>query len=263
MRIRAAQKAFAALAGVIIVAASCTRGLGRRYEYEEQLYLSVDGSATILLDASVAALVALRGVQLDPAPARRTDRSEIRRIFESAGCDVVNVGQPWRRDGRRFVQVRLRTDDVRKLAECRLLGWSTYTFEQLGETIRYRQSVGPPDARDPGAVPWSGDEIVAFKLHLPSRVLEHNVRRLADGEPGSVERGNILTWEQRFEDRRAGKPIEMAVVMASESILYQTLWLFGGAFVAAALMLVGIVWLVVRRGKKMARAAQPTSRPQF
>ena len=37
--------------------------------------------------------------------------------------------------------------------------------------------------------------------------------------------------------------------MESQSILYLTLWLFAGAFVAAVLTLLGFIWLILRKGK--------------
>jgi hypothetical protein len=118
--------------------------------------------------------------------------------------------------------------------------------------LRYQQIVGPPigpkDAKT--LAPWDGSEVVAFKLHAPSRVTFHNVKRLEDGENGEVGRGNILTWEQRLSDRLAGVPIEMVVEMESTSILNTTLWVFGGAFGAAVLVLVALIWLAIRRGRK-------------
>ena len=74
---------------------------------------------------------------------------------------------------------------------------------------------------------------------MPSKIVWHNLRKLKDKTAGDVERGNILTWEQTLADRRAGKPIDMDVRMESESILYRTIWLFGGAFGAAVLVLAG------------------------
>jgi hypothetical protein len=246
MRVRAGAAAIVfALTG-----AACDNPLGRQYEYEEQLYLRVDGAATVVIDTSIAALVALRGAPLDPSPSKRIDRAEIRRVYESGGCQVDNVGQPWTRKGRRFVQVRLETTDVRTLSTCSLLSWSSYSLDPEGELLRFRQTVGAPTARDPGAINWDGQELVAFKAHLPSRIQSHNVKRLSDGENGSVDRGNILTWEQRFSDRRAGQPIEMDVTMESRSILYTTLWLFAGAFTAAVVTLVLIVWWTMRRKPK-------------
>ena len=73
---------------------------------------------------------------------------------------------------------------------------------------------------------------------------------LDDGSNGAVERGNILTWEQRLADRRAGTPIDVEVRMEPESILNRTLWLFGGAFLAAVLVLMAAVALTVRKGRR-------------
>ena len=245
----------AALLAALALAGGCRSPLGRQYEYEEQIYLRVDGSATVIVNTSIAALVALRGADLDPSLAHRIDRADVRRVFEAAGCEVASVGQPWRRQGRRFVQVRVVSADIRKLASCRLLGWSSYSLEHKeGDRLEYRQSVGSPDNRDPGPVKWTGKEIVGFKLHAPSRVEFHNVKVLEDGTNGEVERGNILTWEQYLADRRAGKPIVMEVHMSSRSILYQTLFLFGGALIAAVATLGLAIWFTVRRGRKQARA---------
>ena len=85
-------------------------------------------------------------------------------------------------------------------------------------------------------------------MHLPSRIRFQNVKRL-DGSNGTTERGNILTWEQRLSDRRAGVPVAIVVKMDGTSILNTTLLIFAGAFVAAVLVLVSIIWWVVRKGR--------------
>jgi preprotein translocase subunit SecG len=36
--------------------------------------------------------------------------------------------------------------------------------------------------------------------------------------------------------------------MSSQSILHRTLWLFAGAFAAAVLVLVALIWWAMRRG---------------
>ena len=241
---------FAAMA----VIAACTNPLAQQYEYEEQLYLKVDGRATVVVDASLIALVALRGAAIDPAIDGATDRDAIRRLFEAPNCRVENVSRFWERRGRRFVQVRVAADDVRQLSSCGVLSWSTYSLAPFGEDgLRYQQAVGAP-APTPAAeqlkTNWDGSEIVAFRLHLPSRIRDHNVKRL-DGENGTQERGNILTWPQRLADRRAGIPVVMRVDMDSTSILNTTLWIFGGAFAGAVAVLVLIIWLVIRRGRKV------------
>jgi len=249
MRSRAVGAAVAMLLSVAMSA--CSGSLLRQYEYEEQIYLTVRGAATVIVDASIPALVALRGIKLDPSPTARIDQEDVRRAFEAQGCHVVRVGQPWRREGRRFVQVRMETDDVRTLGQCGVFAWSSYVFEHDDAGIRFQQKIGEAARGNPGHVNWDGTEFVAFKFHMPSKIVWHNLRKLKDRTAGDVERGNILTWEQTLADRRAGKPIDMDVRMESESILYRTIWLFGGAFGAAVLVLAGIVWITMRRGKRV------------
>lgn len=243
---------------VALSAASCANPLARQYEYDEQTYLSIDGSATVVISASVAALVSMRGLALDAAPQARISTEDVRRVFEAAGCEVERVGRPWRRSGRRFVQARLRVADVRRASTCGVLAWSSYGFEASAAQIRFTQTVGAPagvvPATPPPGITWDGSELVAFKMHLPSRVTYQNVRRLSDGEPGALERGNILTWEQRLSDRLAGVPIMMEVRTDSESILFRTVSLFAGAFAAAVVVLTLLIWFTIRRGRARLRA---------
>jgi hypothetical protein len=242
---------------VIVAATACASPFAPQYEYEEQLYLSVDGSATVVVDSSLAALVALRGAAIDPTLNGSTDREGLRRLFEAAGCRVDSVGRFWERHGRRFAQIRIVTGDVRTLTTCGLLAWSSYSLTPVGEgAIRYRQQVGAAAAGNPGAVNWDGSETVAFRLHLPSRIRYHNARTI-DGIAGELERGNILTWPQTLQDRLAGKPVDIEVEMESTSILHTTLWLFGGAFLAAVAVLAVIIWVTIRRGRKTPWPRQP------
>ncbi len=85
------------------------------------------------------------------------------------------------------------------------------------------------------------------------------MRRLEDNSTGEPSRGNILTWEQRLSDRRAGAPVDIQLRMEQQSILYRTLWLFGGSFLAAVIVLAALIWWTVRKGKVRARAAQTAS----
>jgi hypothetical protein len=251
MRCRSARAVVLLLASALLGA--CSGPLGKQYEYEEQIYLSVDGRATVVIDASLPALVALHRLPLDPTLRSSVDREQVRRLYATAGCEDVRVGQPWIRRGRRFVQIRVSTTDINQLSKCGPLSWSTYRMVPASETITYEQIVGSPTAGDPGAVNWDGTELVAFKLHVPSRILFHNVKRLEDGANGQAERGNILTWEQRLADRRFGQPVEMFVRMDAESILYRTLWLFAGAFGAAVLLISSLIWFTIRRAKTRKR----------
>jgi len=51
-----------------------------QYEYEEELYLQLDGSVTAYVNASVPALVALRGAVLNIDPRSRPQRDELRAL---------------------------------------------------------------------------------------------------------------------------------------------------------------------------------------
>lgn len=227
---------------ICAIATGCS-GAGvfkREYEYEEELYLSLDGSATLNVNASVASLVALRGADLDPDPRARIDRAGVRALFEGEGARAaVSLA---RRDGRRFVHVSVRVDDVRQLSRLVPFAWSAYRFDRRDDVFEFRQVVGPPAAGG-GAIAWAGEEIVAFRMHLPSEVLFHNA------PSGDVERGNILEWEQPLAERLAGRPLDIEVNLESESILYTTLILFGSTVVAAAVALALVIWWISRRGR--------------
>jgi hypothetical protein len=245
---------------VTAAVAACRSPLGPAYEYEEQVYLSVDGSATVLIDASLPAFETLRGLRFSAPDRAGKAREEARSQFADGGCGRVRASQPWTRRGRWYVQVRVDVERIELLASCAPLAWSSYLLEQDEVGLRYRQVVGPPEGDAPDRVNWDGSELVAFKLHVPSRVYYHNVRRLEDGEPGAPDRGNILTWEQRLTDRRAGRPVHLDVRMGADSILLRTLWLFGGALVAAVAVLVAAIWLMLRKGRRD-RASSPVTRP--
>jgi hypothetical protein len=226
---------------LVLVSSACSGALKTEYEYEEELYLRLDGSATLNVNASVPSLVALRGADLPLDPAARLDRERVRAFFQGAGAQVSRVSLS-RRDGRRFVHVGIEVTDLRQLPRLAPFAWSSYRFERQGGVFEYRQVVGQSAARDVGDVGWTGNEQVAFRMHIPSEIPFHNA-------PSRVtQRGNILEWEQLLTERHAGTPLEIRVQMEPDSILYTTLILFGSTIVAAALAFGIVIWLVVRRG---------------
>lgn len=237
---------------VLLSACSGGRGFGRQYEYEQDVYVDLDGSATVVVNASFPALVALTGLNLPLESRARLDRDVVRRAFESEVTDVTRVSRPWRRRGRRFVQVRVEVEEIGQMWKAAPFAAMRYEMTTSdGRTIFRGRVAGDPRQLVPQAG-WDGSELVAFKLHLPSRIYFHNVRDLATNQTGSVERGNILRWEQPLSDRLAGKPIEMEVRMDQESILNRTLWLFAGSFAAAMALLGSVIWITVRRGRQRA-----------
>ena len=246
--------ALASIALALSFALSCGGGFfGKQYEYEEDLYLSLDGSADIIINTSLAALKALRGIDVDPRLTEE-DRRALRVLYESPVSTVKRIRRPWTRKGRRFVQIRVEVSDLRQLPKEGPLSWSRYELVDQGSHHVFRQIVGASALR-PGtlkSVGWDGSEIVAFRVHLPSRIHYHNARDIQTNEISDVQRGNILAWEQHLSDRLAGQPVSIEVRMESDSVLRRTLWLFAAAFAAAVAVLVGGVWLMLRKGAKEA-----------
>ena len=227
-----------------LVAPACGGApFGRRlYEYEEEIYLDVDGTATVNVNASVPALVALRGADLPVDPLARLDRDRVRAFFSGPGASVTRVSLS-RRDGRRFVHVSIDVDDVRRLSNTPPFAWSRYRLDRRDDALEFQQVVGSAAGKDVGDVGWTGDEAVRFRVHVPSEIPFHNSQ-------SGVERGNILGWDQQLAERAKGTPLEMEFQMEPESILYSTLLLFGGTIVAAALAFGIAIWLFVRKGRR-------------
>jgi hypothetical protein len=219
------------------------------YEYEEDMYLSLDGTATLYVNSSIPALVALRGIDLDTQPTAPVDIAKIRAWYSSSDTHVTRVTTS-RRSGRRFVHLRISVDNVNRLGEVAPFAWSTYHFAPDGKLFAYEQHVGPSAGHRVPDASWSGSEIVAFRLHLPSRITFHNAGA------GNLRRGNILVWEQPLADRLRGEPLTLEARMESESILYTTLWLFGFTGLAVALMFAALIWWLVRK-----KPAQAPARP--
>ena len=233
-----------ALAVVALLAAialsACRALVPRHYEYDEQIDLSLDGSATMFINGSVPAIVALRGIPLDPSPAGMIDRQAVRAFYESPGVSLLQINTS-RRDGRRFLHLRLKVDDVRKLHATSAFGWEKFNLLKTGDEDVYTQTIGAPAGRDVGNVGWSGSELVAFRLHLPARIRYHNA------PSKRVERGNILEWEQSLIDRLKGVPIAIEARMDQQSILYSTLLLFGSMAALVVVTFAAILWWIMRR----------------
>jgi hypothetical protein len=219
---------------------ACRSAFARKYEYDEDVFLAIDGSATVTLSASVPALVALRGADLDVDPRAQLDRARIRALFAGPAVRVIGVSTS-RRENRRYVHVRLEVDDVRRLADVTPFAWSRYALDRQNDVLVFKQTVGASAGRDVGNVGWNGDELVAFRLHLPSRVPFHNA------PSREIQRGNIIAWEQPLTARLKGEPVAIEVHLETESILVRTLTLFAITIVLAAATFALAIWWVMRR----------------
>jgi hypothetical protein len=226
------------LASLASVACGGTN-LFRQYEYEEDMYLSLDGSATLTVSTSIPALNALRGTSFDASPNARTDREAVRSYYSTPNTHVVWV-RASRRSNRRFVHVRIDVDDVRRLNQAAPFAWSSYEFRRDDKEYSYRQTIAAAAGHDAGHTNWTGREMVSFRLHLPSEITYQNTP--------DRRRGNILVWEQRLAERLMGAPLTIETRMETQSILYRTLWLFGATFLAVAVAFALVIVWVLKRG---------------
>lgn len=231
-----------------VLSAACAGVFSRKYEYEEEVFLALDGSATVYVNASLPALVALRGAPLPVGPSARLDRDVVRQFFESEAGHVANVSAS-RRDNRRYVHVRIAVPDIRALGSAAPFAWSTYQFAERDGEYEYHQVMGASAGRDVGDVGWNGSERVAVRLHLPSKVPFHNSPSRA------IERGNIIVWEQPLADRLEGVPLDVVARMDTQSILSRTLALFGLMIVLVAATFAAAIWWVKNKGTGAAGAA--------
>jgi hypothetical protein len=235
--------ALAALAATSAAGCAGAGGLFRQYEYEEDIDLSLDGTATVYVSSSVSALNALRGTMLDTNPSARLDREAVRVFYTTPLTHVTQVSQS-RRGGRRFVHVRLDVDDVRRLSAAAPFQWAHYEFRRQDDLYLYLQSIGASANKSVADAGWRGGELVAFRLHLPSKIAYHNAR------VENFRRGNILVWEQSLTDRLRGEPMVLDARMQTQSILYRTLSLFGVTFLAVAATFAAVILAVLRSGAR-------------
>ena len=231
--------AFVLVVIAVLASIACGSVIARKYEYEEEIFLSLDGSATVYVNASVPALVALRGVPLPLDPNARLDRTIVRDIYSTPVSSVATVTTS-RREGRRYVHLRIGVDDIRRLGEAAPFAWSTYRYLE-GDTFEFAQHMQASAAREVGNVGWDGDELIAVRLHLPSKVTFHN------SPSRRIERGNIIVWEQPLSERIKGTPLEVEARMEKESILFRTLALFGAMGVLVVFTFIGAIWFVKSR----------------
>ena len=232
--------AFALVLIAVLASIACGNVIARKYEYEEEVYLALDGSATVYVNASVPALVSLRGVKLPVDANARLDRQTVRDFYQSSVAQVASVTTS-RREGRRYVHLRLNVSDIRKLGESPIFGWSRYLYRDYEGQYEYSQTMQGAAGQSVGNVGWDGSELIAVRLHLPSKVTFHN------SPSRKVERGNIIVWEQALTERQKSAPLEVVARMETQSILFRTLALFGAMGVLVVLTFIAAIWFVKTR----------------
>ena len=195
------------------------------------------------VNSSILALDVLRGAAFNPDPQARVDSEAVRRYYTSPVARVASITETYR-SGRRFVHIRLDVDDITRLGESLPFAWSRYDLRRTDSQYLYTQAIGAAAGKPAAGAGWDGREIVAFRLHLPSKIDSHNAGA------ANFRRGNILVWEQKLTDRMEGVPILIDARMQTQSILYTTLSLFGITCVAVALLFAVVIAVVRRSGSR-------------
>ena len=232
--------AFALVLIAVLASIACGNVIARKYEYEEEVFLDLTGSATVYINASVPALVSLRGVTLPVDAKARLDRQVVRDFYETPVSHVASVTTS-RREGRRYLHLRINVADVRKLGEAPMFAWSEYAYREKEGLYDFTQTMRAASNQSVGNVGWDGSELVAVRLHLPSKVTFHN------SPSKTIERGNIIVWEQLLTERQKGTPLEIEARMETQSILARTLALFAAMGVLVVLTFIGAIWFVRSR----------------
>jgi hypothetical protein len=137
--------------------------------------------------------------------------------------------------------LRLDVPDIRRLGEAPPFAWSAYRYLEGDATFEFGQELNEAAGAAVSDANWSGDELIAVRVHLPSVITEHN------SPSRKVERGNIVVWEQPLAERLKGVPLTIEATMQKESILFRTLALFGAMAVLVVFTFVGFIWFVKSR----------------
>src|SRR5207247_5833990 len=214
----------------------------RKYEYEHEFWLRVDGSGAVNVTRRPALWTAFKGLGNPRDPETTATKDAARALFERSGLHVKRVTLT-RREGRPYLFVSAEFEDVNRLS-------GTPAFPDLRIGLRREQDrlvvegtwARPQDAPDVGA--RDRDGLMAVRFHLPSKVFGH--KNAADG----VERGNILGWRQEVAQGLDGRGLDFGAEMDERSILLSTVVLFASAIAVALLLLAGVLWAVVRRGRR-------------
>ncbi len=220
---------------VALALGSCTT-----YEYEEEVFLDVDGSGSLRISGSRAFLGAVD-------PRFDGELSSITRAFTEPAFAVDSVRQT-RRDERAFVHVQGSFRDWNELCgtwwfrerDCRL----DVSDDALSIHMAIRGESRRPDTVAP-------DAPVAFRFHFPSTVRFHN-------SGNEIERGNIIRWERTAEEYFAGRPLTVEARFEQRSVLRTTAVILGTAL-GLVIFSVGaaLVWTLRVGRRQLAEDALP------
>jgi hypothetical protein len=218
------------------------------YEFEHEFWIRVDGSGTVNVTARPELWAAMKGLRGATVADEDSAMQAVRGLFESSGLRVRRVTLT-HRAGRPYLFVAADFTDVNRLAGTPAFPDLSLSLRPEGENLRLEGRWSrPPGLPDVGV--GARDGLMAVRFHLPSKVYSH--RNAFAG----VERGNIVGWRETVVEGLAGRPLEVGALMDRRSILMSTVGLFAIAIATALAILAGVLWWVVRKGRKSQAAAR-------
>lgn len=214
------------------------------YEYEEEIFLEVDGSGRLRVSGSREILSALHVAEGGSVGAMRAR-------FEGPGLTIDSVRET-ERQGRRFVHVQGRFSSWNELCAHPAYRDRECLLQQNpdGELDLHLNLPSPARSVPEGVPP---DAVVAVRLHFPSKVSFHN-------STGGIERGNIISWERRVDDHFDSTPLVVDARFERRSVLATTVAVLGTAIAAVLLSVASILLWMVRKGRRQLAAERDAER---
>ncbi len=219
-----------------LAAAGCLR-----YEYEHEFWLKVDGSGSVYVTGQPWLWNAFKGVGRADDPEGTVSREAVRALFEASGLRVRRVTLT-HRGGRPYIFISADFDDVSRLGHAPAFPDLDIRMTRDGDRLRLEGRWARPKGASAARRDAAG--LTAVRFHLPSKVYEHK------NAAGGVERGNIIAWRQDLAAALRGEPLVFGAVLDPKSILWSTVGLFAVAIASAFLTLLGVLYCVLRKGRK-------------
>ena len=206
------------------------------YEYEEEVFLEVDGSGEIRMSGSTAAVAALHG--LDEASVESA-----RQLFEGEGVEVLSALET-ERERRKFVHVQARFSDWEKLCRIPAFRDRGCRLARGGKDLALELSL--PSPRAAASESLEPQALLALRYHFPGTIRYHN-------SPSDIERGNILSWKRTLREHFAGRPLDLAVRFDRRTILAATARVAGLALGLVIASIATALWVMVWKGRRQLR----------
>ncbi|MFQ5790822.1 MAG: hypothetical protein ACE5JI_10140 [Acidobacteriota bacterium] len=220
---------------VSAVLVSCTE-----YEYEEEMYLSIDGSGEVRVSGSRELLAAFHDIGKSARPEFITEES-LRHYFGSPELEIISTRRSTR-NGRSYFHVRARFDDLNQLSRHPAFADRNFHWTETAAKVIVTANIEGGQRRRPTSGLYR-DGLVSLRIHLPSPVRYHN-------SPAGIEPGNIIGWEQTLAAHLRGDPLAVEVHFDRRTVLSITLMIIGAALAMVVSAISLTLWSLVRAGRR-------------